>query len=251
VHLTETCDRDTPHLITHVETTLASISDHELTAPIHQALADKHLLPSEHLVDTGYLDVDLLVSSQDKYGIELVGPLLTNNSWQEQVAQGYAISDFQIDWANERVICPQGKTSIRWTPQLDHQRYPAIRVNFALTDCRSCPAHACCTRSSHEPRRLHLHPPAQHQALQRARAQQQTAEWRERYHQRAGVEGTLSQGIRVSGLRQTRYLGEAKTRLQHVATAVALNVVRLDAWVREKPWAKTRRSHFAALAPAS
>ena len=56
MHLTETCDEDSPHLLIHVETTAATTQDMEMTAEIHQALADKHLLPSVHVVDTGYVD---------------------------------------------------------------------------------------------------------------------------------------------------------------------------------------------------
>ena len=69
------------------------------------------------------------------------------------------------------------------------------------------------------------------------------------YQQRAGVEGTLSQGVRAYGLRRTRYRGLAKTHLQHLATAAALNVDRLVAWLEERPCATTRTSRFAALAP--
>lgn len=50
--------------------------------------------------------------------------------------------------------------------------------------------------------------------------------------------------------RQTRYRGLAKTHLQHVATATAMKIVRLADWLNQVPRATTRRSHFAALAPA-
>lgn len=48
-------------------------------------------------------------------------------------------------------------------------------------------------------------------------------------------------------LRHCRYIELAKTRLQHVLTAVALNIVRLEAWWTGQPLAKTRISRFAAL----
>jgi transposase len=108
-----------------------------------------------------------------------------------------------------------------------------------------------CTRAVENPRHLTVRPQRGHEALVRERTEQETPEWKARYNQRAGIEGTLSQGPRVAGLRQARYAGKAKTRLQHVATAVALNLLRLDAWVDQRPLAKTRRSRFAALAPAS
>jgi Fe2+ or Zn2+ uptake regulation protein len=39
-------------------------------------------------------------------------------------------------------------------------------------------------------------------------------------------------GVRVADLRRARYFGLARTRLQHVLTAAALNIHRLAAWLR-------------------
>ena len=61
----------------------------------------------------------------------------------------------------------------------------------------------------------------------------------------------IAQGIRACGLRQARYRGLAEVHLQHVATAAAMNVACLTTWLNGIPRAATRRSHFAALAPAS
>ncbi len=93
-----------------------------------------------------------------------------------------------------------------------------------------------------------LKPQDEHQALQALRQQQNTTEWQAKYAKRAGIEGTLSQGVRAFGLRHCRYVGLAKTRLQHLATAAAINIDRLAAWLDGRPHAKTRLSRFAALA---
>src|SRR5262249_23770287 len=79
-------------------------------------------------------------------------------------------------------------------------------------------------------------------------AAQSTEEWKAQYDKRAGIEGTLSQGVRAFGLRQCRYRGLPKTRLQHLAIAAAINIDRLAAWLDGRPHAKTRVSRFAALA---
>ena len=92
-----------------------------------------------------------------------------------------------------------------------------------------------------------LRPRELHEALQAARRQQETAEWKAEYAVRAGVEGTLSQGVRGFGLRRCRYLGLAKARLQHVATAAAINVYRISDWVGGVPRAATRTSPFLRL----
>jgi transposase len=92
-----------------------------------------------------------------------------------------------------------------------------------------------------------LRPQGQHEALQKDRRQQETAEWKREYAVRAGVEGTLSQGVRSFGLRRCRYLGLAKARLQHVATAAAINIYRLSDWLGGVPRAATRTSRFVRL----
>jgi hypothetical protein len=54
--------------------------------------------------------------------------------------------------------------------------------------------------------------------------------------------------VRGMGLRRSRYDGLARTHVQHVLTAVAINLVRIDQVLTHHPRGKTRRSHFAELA---
>lgn len=88
---------------------------------------------------------------------------------------------------------------------------------------------------------------AQHQALQAARQKQTTAKFQTQYAPRAGIEGTISQGVRVNNLRRSRYIGLTKTHLQHLAIAAAINLSRLSNWFQKIPLASTRTSRFAAL----
>ena len=77
---------------------------------------------------------------------------------------------------------------------------------------------------------------------QAARQRQSTAAFTVLYGKRAGMEGTLSQGVQVCDLRQARYRTLSKVRLEHVATATALSLQRLDDWWTETPRATTRTS---------
>jgi transposase len=83
--------------------------------------------------------------------------------------------------------------------------------------------------------------------MDRMRAYLESEEGRQLYAKRAGIEGTLSQDVRVFGLRRSRYIGLAKTHLQQVASAAALNLDRLAAWFIHRPRAHTRVSRFSAL----
>src|SRR3954452_27474 len=250
VHLTETCDEDEVHLISHVETTTAAVHEVRRTATIHRALAEKELTPGEHLVDAAYVEAELLVGSRQEHGIRLIGPPRPDPSWQTKVEGAYEAGRFAVDWEAERATCPEGKVSSSWTPQVDASGSPSISVKFRTEDCRGCAARALCTRAARMPRSLKLHPRAEHEALQESRAYLATEEGKRLYRRRAGVEGTLSQGVRAFGLRRCRYLGLAKAHLQHVITAGAMNLARLAAWFEGVPQAATRVSQFARLAPS-
>jgi transposase len=248
VHVSEPCDPDQVHLITHVETTWAVAADVDQTAPIHTALAAKGLLPGDHVLDAGYVDAELLVGSQFEHGVRLVGPVRPDVSWQAQANQGFDISHFAIDWEAQRVTCPEGKTSVVWKPGQDRWGNEVIHTEFARRECLACASRALCTRATSEGREMTLRPRERHEALQAARVQQETAEWKGEYAVRAGIEGTLSQGVRGFGLRRCRYIGLSKARLQHVATAAAINVYRLSDWLGAVPRAATRTSRFERLA---
>jgi transposase len=251
VHFSETCDPETVPLITHVHTTTAAAHEALSTATIHQALKEKALPPQEHLVDAAYVSADLLVQSQSQYGIDLIGPARPNQEWQGQIAGGYTVEYFTIHWEDQVAYYPQGIASTEWREYRDKEGKPYFFASFPTSACQPCPAHALCTQSKKPPRRrLRLHPRPQQEALQAARQLLKTEAGRRRYACRAGVEGTLSQGVRGFGLRRSRYRGLAKTHLQQVATAAAINVDRLGAWLIGRPQAVTRISRFAALAPS-
>ena len=248
VHLTETCEPEQLAVITHVETTYAPVADVDLVPAIHQALCSKGVPPGEHLVDTGYMDVNLLLREQHSKGIRLLGPVRPDPRWQAQQHSGYAAADFRFDWQAKQVTCPQGARSVHWTERTDRSGRAVVAVQFATKTCRQCAVRAQCTRAATMPRQVTVRPQGAHEALQQARRYQQTEAFRQEYKRRAGIEGTISQAVRAFGLRQARYLGLAKTHLQELGTAVALDVCRWVDWHRQKPRAKTRTSRFAALA---
>ena len=248
VHLTETCDEDLPHLLIHVETTPAPTQDMQMTGTIHQALATKHLLPAQHAMDTGYVDGAHLVSSQNTYGVELLGPVTTSPSWQAHAGQGFDHAGFTIDWQAKQATCPQGKSSRKWTLKQDGHASEVIRIQFGKQDCLACPCRSQCATAITNPRQLVVRPQAQFEAIQAARQRQLTQEFKDRYAMRAGIEGTISQGVRAFDLRRSRFIGLAKTHLQHVITATAINCSRLLAWLMHIPLDGTRVSRFAALA---
>jgi hypothetical protein len=244
--LSESCDDDLPHLITNVETTAATTTDAAVTPRIHAALAQRDLLPSVHLVDSGFIDTDLLVESDTQYGLDLLGPVQGDSNWQARAEQGFAAPQFHIDWERQQAICPAGCTSQSWTPVREQRAKPEphakVLITFAPRDCQPCVHRVHCTKA--KVRSLSVPLRAQYEARRAARAREATPEFKAAYAKRAGVEGTISFGMRTSGLRRARYVGQPKTHLQHLATAAGINLVRVSAWLDERPRAQTRHSAF-------
>jgi transposase len=261
LHVSETCDASAddapvdladdvvdapPNLITNVATTDASVPDVAMTEPIHQDLQRRGLLPGEHYLDSGYPSADLLISSAARFGVALITPMLADNSPQGRAGDGFDRTAFTIDWDTQQVICPHGQTNASWTPA-NQRGTDVIVVRFAGESCQPCPVKARCTTATSRGRQLTLRPQPVQQALDHARAEQTTKTWQNKYARRAGAESTIAQSVKVTDTRHARYRGLPKTRLEHNYKAVALNLIRLDAWWNGHPLDRRRISHLSRL----
>jgi transposase len=262
VHFTETCDPpepatgsshngepdprpgEIPNLIINVVTTTATVADSTMTATIHDQLAGKNLTPAEHLADSGYPSAEIIVNAAREHGITLISPLLTNNSAQARAGHGYDKAAFTFDFNARHGTCPQGKTSSSWSPCRSHDT-DTIIVAWPIAACRPCPARKLCTTSDR--RKIGLQPRPIHEAITTARAQQNTDQWKTRYQARAGVEGTIRQATKVTGIRTARYRGLPKTSLEHTIAATSINIIRLDQYWTGHALDRTRTTHLQRL----
>jgi IS5 family transposase len=251
--LSETCEPHAPHLITHVLTTDATVTGTEVTGAVHQGLAERELLPDEHDVDAGYVTAAHIVAARDAHGIELLGPVGLDTCHENHEGEHFTQGAFTIDWEAKKAVCPQGRISASWSDQRKSSGTPVSRVHFTAQDCAACPVRGKCTKAANGKwgRSLTLLPQDQQTALEDRRREQLTDQWQQRYNIRAGVEGTISQAVRRTRIRRTRYTGLPKTRLGHIFAATAINIIRVDAWLTGTPLGKTRTSHLARLEPAA
>lgn len=105
---------------------------------------------------------------------------------------------------------------------------PYILARFLPRQCDPCPSRALCTRGP-SARVVCFLPQHLHELQARNRADQHDPQWRHLYAARSGVEGTVDECVNSHRLRRCRYHGMAKTHLQHVLTAIAINIERLSA----------------------
>jgi transposase len=233
-----------------VISTSATMADGDIVEELHSRLDEQQLLPDQHLMDMGYVDAEVLAESQFRYQVDIVGPVMPDTSWASKEAGRFDHRQFLIDWQAHQAVCPAGHTSRDWGHIPDRHGKPSLRVRFPLRLCRSCPLHAQCTPVAAKV--LILRPDeASYNALDRARKRQGTPEFRKLYATRAGIEGTVAQAVRTCEMRQARYIGSQKLRLQAFFTACAMNVLRAVEWMKEAKHARTPISRFARLVAAT
>lgn len=246
VHFTETCEAETPHLIVEVTPSSATMADGDIVEDLHARLDEQQMLPDQHLMDMGYVDAEVLAESQARHQVDIVGPVMPDTSWASKEAGRFDHSQFLIDWQAKQVVCPAGQTCRDWGHIPDRHGKPSLRVRFPLRLCRSCPLHAQCTPIAAKV--LILRPDeASYNALVAARKREATPEFRKLYAKRAGIEGTVAQAVRTCEMRQARYIGSQKLRLQAFFTATAMNVLRAVEWLKGNRPASTPVSRFAKL----
>jgi transposase len=209
---------DQVRFITDVTTAGASSGDGAALAAIRAHLTERDLLPSEQVVDSGYVSGKHLAESETA-GVDLVGPPLADTS-----TNGFKLADFALDRAARRAVCPAGQVARKWAPRTERDGSQSIQIQFPAAVCAACPLRPQCTTSA-SGRSLSLS--EHHARLAARRAEARTPAFRDKLKTRAGIEATLSELVRVHGLRRHRYRGEAKRHFEHLLKAAACNLKRL------------------------
>ena len=201
-------------------------------------------MPALHLADTGFVDAELMLGGKNQYKIDLFGPSHLDRQWQSRNNPQFCAENFSIDWQRKKAVCPAGKTSSSWSDARTETAKQVVKIKFSIKDCQVCSFRADCTKSKRVRRTLTILPEVKYESQRKIREREKTEEFRNEYQRRSGIEGTISQAVRGFGIRRSRYIGQAKTQLQQVVSATAINLVRVNSWLQEIPMAKTRQPLF-------
>jgi transposase len=174
VHVTDTCDDETPNLITDVPTPPATPSDVAVLPTIQAHLATRQLTPGEQLVDAGSVTADHRLTSRTAHGIDLMGPVADDQRWPGQAGNGFAAARCVIDWDAKDAIGPPGQRRVVWLERPDRHSHATVRMAFRKPVWGACASRADCPRAATAPRALVLHEREHDTALQSARVRQQT-----------------------------------------------------------------------------
>jgi hypothetical protein len=244
VFLTETGDPDQPRLLTQVTTTPASTADEMMVRPIHADLQDANLLPSEPLMDAGFVRSEHVVDSPQQYGVTVVGPV---PSWQAHTPDAFDKRHFAIDGERQVVTCPQGNQSHLWLTD-QHGMSRQAQVFFQI---------ACPVRHGHSvraPKPVHACSRCAHDRIMK---QYRNCAHSNRRRRSESVmppdlvgKCSFPQEGAAAIESQARYRGLRKVHLQQLLTATAINLLRWDAWRQGQPIAPTRHARFTVLLAA-
>ncbi len=248
LQLTETAAPDRPRIITDVAITPAGVADSQQLAGIQTRLAERDLLPEIQLADKGYISGDNLVSSTAR-GVQLLGPIRRDASPQAHLPGGLTAADFQVDFQQQRAVCPAGQAASGWSESRDREGAQVFHIRFDDATCRTCRLRAQC-QPTQPPlgRRLQLKP--SHAQIQQRRQEQSTPEFKALYRHRSGVEASFSNAVHQHGARRARYRGTPKTSAQYLWLASAINLKRAAAWLIGRRPRTQRRPGLRSLLPA-
>lgn len=221
------------NLITHVSVEKACEHDKHALLPAIKETDKKGLKPETILADSLY-GCDNNVTQAEKEDVTVTAPAMKSGTTKK-----VTVSDFRFDDDGRVTHCPGGHTPDKTKHKKKNGRYSA---SFSLHHCRECPNIKQCPVQSGK-KFYYLRYGGKDLRLARRRKYEATDEFKDCYRWRAGVEATMSQLDRLTGIKHQRVRGLPKIRFSSVMKAAGVNILRATA-VRKA----IREKHKAALA---
>jgi Transposase DDE domain/Transposase domain (DUF772) len=226
VQIMETYDPDASEasfsLITHAEVEPADRSDANALLPAIESTKEHNMAPDELLADSLYGSDDNCERAKKDHGVEVISPAMGTTG------KGLSLNDFTLDASGKIVACPEVRRPVSVSSQ---QRFNAA---FSLDDCRACPQQEHCPVKPGK-KAAYLRYSLRDVRLARRRSQEQTVQFRDKYRFRAGVEATMSEYDRRTGVKKLRVRGLKAVSYAAIMKAIGLNIRRAAA---SKLWEK-------------
>jgi hypothetical protein len=207
----------TLNLITHVVLEPAHKSDVHAVMPALESTQARGIAPKEVVCDSLYGSQENLQKAQE-LGVEILSPVMGSGSENTE-----SLGAFQYGDTGEVTICPQSNKPLQVKKR--KHRHTAV---FSCEQCGSCPVFEQCAVKKGK-RFYYLRYDDKARRCAQRRAIQETAEFKDRYRWRAGVEATMSALDRRTGLKHLRVRGLKAVRFCAVLKAAAINIIRATA----------------------
>ena len=218
---TDTEDKDlkakTLNLITHVRVEQACQSDAQALIPAIESAEERKLCPKELEADSLYGSDENCETAKSK-GVELVSP--TMGTAKEK---NISLADFELLKNGHVGQCPKGQA-----PSVHKKKKTKYIQSFCLETCAECPLLENCPVKRGK-KFYYLRYDSKAARLAKRRAIEQTDEFKERYRWRAGVEATMSEYDRRTGVKHLRFRGLKMVRFAAILKAIGINLFRANA----------------------
>ena len=204
------------NLITHVEVEPAHNSDVNALIPAIESAENQNLKPEELIADSLYGSDDNCKRAKE-HDVELTTPTMGSCAKDK-----LSLADFQFSEKGEIIACPQGNGPAK----IKNKKRASI--GFASDDCRNCPELSRCPVKKGK-KYYYLRFTKKEMRIAKRRIYENSDEFKDRYRWRAGVEATMSEYDRRTGVKHLRVRGLKAVRFCAKLKALAVNIFRAAA----------------------
>lgn len=216
-------DTETLSLITHVDIQAAHESDADALIPYLETAEQRGIKPNEIAADTLYGSDNNHESAKEK-GVDLIAPTL-----DRQKNLFCTLTDFEFSENGFVISCPEGCQPVKKSKKKDR-----FTTAFSSETCKACPRADHCPVKPGKKDLAYIRYNEKTARLSRRRANERTDEFKDKYRFRAGVEATMSQLDRRTGIKHLRVRGMKAVRFAATMKAAALNIIRAAAFKKRR-----------------
>jgi transposase len=235
IQVTESADGS--ELITNVEVISGNAHDSEKSLETVKSQKTRTgCTPRRVIGDMAYGTADNRAEFSAE-GIEIISRTRTSSG--EMIGK----DEFEIDLDAMTCRCPGGHVAAKIRKARDDRGRRVRMFVFSKEACGGCALKSRCTKGASRSVRLHYH----ERHMQAAREREKEPDFEGVYLKRCGIERKIWELVGRCGLRQARFMGHRKVRLQALFTAAAVNLKRLYKLLLDKGLPIAEALRFSSL----
>ncbi len=201
-------------LITHIAIESADKHDANALQPALEDLKERDVLPQELLADSLYGGNSNCKQAKQKHGVEVIAPLMPGNQ------KYFHLSKFTLNERGRITSCPCGIA-----PKHIKPTKTGFSAAFSSATCLECESFDTCPVEQGTKACYYRYKEEDIRTAHRRRYEESSA-FKDRYRYRAGVEATMSEYDRRTGVKHLRVRGMKAVRFAAVMKAIGLNIFR-------------------------
>ena len=207
----------TLNLITYIELETACKSDAHALIPAIESTENRGLAPHEVLADSLY-GSDENLAAAGELGVNVIAPTMGTPK-----KDAVGLAEFSFSDSGNVIACPQGHAPASTTHKKG--RHTAA---FDHDHCNACPLKdKCPVKDGKKHRYLNYDDKARRIAVRRA--EEDTDEFKEKYRWRSGIEATMSEYDKKTGVKHLRVRGFGAVQFCVLLKAIGINLFRATA----------------------